>query len=697
MQVPGDRRSFPLARAAGAAFWVVYGLWSLSRVPTEWWRWRDDAVITLSHARGLAEFGYPAVSASAERVEGASSPLQMLAAAVYYRLGGDGWQAVLDAQVVVGLAVSGWLVATIVRRSAPEAPPWAVVGATAVAAMVGFTTWPALGWFGSGMENSILIPALLAVLAASITLLTDDTSRGWAVGIAVGVAGVVRVEMAVLLLPTLIVVGVMLWHQRRGAAIGAAARVGVGIAVFWGGVNVWRFITFGSVVPNSAVAQDKNSIDLLNTIPLLIVGAVALAVMCNWTRPVVRSAASISMVVLGAVATAVVWNDERSVSYFGVTRSLLLGILGLLIVVAVGWIAGFGKPQVWVPLLAVAAIPIAQQLLLGPARLDSVRISAQTLPLLAGGVGIVVAIAASRGAAIAHDSESAFLREPVEADDRGADVGPGSLLLGAMLFAGVTCGVAAVSESSAAAKPANLCCGITWSDDVLEEGERQSTLMGIPRAIVATPDLGKMSFDKSVVVVDLGALGDPLITYINRRGADLTRRYLTEVQPPDLIEVHGSWACGTLREWIRSDEFIARYELVRLNPRDGPIAGCHLDGQFQFYGRSPNDPGYAAEAELAGALAKTPSDAVSLVAAAGHDCAVLAETSDDVWACQWVRRALQRAAPELRAARAMPGAIAEFARHSPTAEFDRLILTTPPGWGERAATLVVKSFDETDD
>ncbi|MCY7412517.1 MAG: hypothetical protein LH471_05700 [Salinibacterium sp.] len=681
--MPANRQSLLLERAAGAAFWVVYGLWSLSRVPTKWWRWRDDAVITLSHARGLAEFGYPAVSASAERVEGASSPLQMLVAAVFYRLGGDGWHAVLDVQVVLGLAVSGWLVATIVRRSAPEAPASAVVGATAVVAMVGFTTWPALGWFGSGMENSILIPALLAVLVASITLLTDDTSRGWAMGIAVGVAGVVRVEMAVLLVPALVVVGVMLWHQRRGAALGTAARAGVGIAVLWGGVNIWRFITFGSVVPNSAVAQDKNSVDLLHTIPLLIVGAVALAVMCNWLRPVVRSAASISMVLLGAAATAVVWNDERSVSYFGVTRSLLLGILGLLIVVAVGWIAGFGKPQVWVPLLAVAAIPIAQQLLLGPARLDSVRIGAQSLPLLAVGVGIVVAIAASRAAAIVASNSENVVR--TDAGSEGMGLRPSSLLWGAALFAGVMFGVAAVSESSAAAKPANLCCGITWYDDVLTESARQSTLMGLPRAIVATPDLGKMSFDKSVVVVDLGALGDPLITYIDGQGADLTRRYLTDVQPPDLIEVHGSWACGTLREWIRSDEFIARYELVRLNPRDGPIAGCHLDGQFQFYGRSPSDPGYAAEAELAGALATTPSDAVSLVAVAGRDCAVLAQTSDDVWACQWVRRALQRAAPELRAAGAMSVAIAEF---------DRLVLTTPPRWGERAATLVLRSFDE---
>lgn len=687
-----DRRKLLIANAAGAAFWVAYGLWSLSRVRSDWWRWRDDAVITLSHARGLADFGYPAVSASAERVEGASSPLQMLVAAVYYRLGGDGWHGVLDTQVVLGLAVSGWLVALIVRRAAPEAPQWAVIGATAVVAMVGFTTWPALGWFGSGMENSILIPALLAVTAASIAVLTDDTSRGWGMGIVVGVAGVVRVEMALLLVPTLVVVGVMLWNQRRYAALGVMARAGVGVAVFWGGVNLWRIITFGSAVPNSAVAQDKNSVNLLHAVPLLVVAVLALAVVCNWARPVRRSAISVFMVLLGAATIVVVWSDERSVSYFGVTRSLVLGILGMLTVVAVGWIAGFGKPRIWVPLLAVAAIPIAQQLLLGPARLDRVRISAQSLPLLAVGVGIVVAIAASRAATLV-----ASIRETADRSvevDAAIALRPGSLLAGAVLFAGVMFGMAAVSESSAAAKPANLCCGIAWADDVLTESARQSTLMGLPRAIVATPDLGKMSFNKSVVVADLGALGDPLITYIDRQGADLTRRYLTEVQPPDLVEVHGSWACGTLRKWIRSDEFIARYELVRLDPRDGPIAGCYLDGRFQFYGRSPSDPGYAAEAELSGALAATPDDAISLVAAAGSDCAVLAETSDDVWACQWVRRALQRAAPELRAAGQMTGAIDELARHSPTAEFDRLVLTTPPGWGERAAALAISWFDE---
>jgi hypothetical protein len=194
------------------------------------------------------------------------------------------------------------LVATIVPLGARDASV-AVVGATAVAAMVGFTTWPALGWFGSGMENSILIPALLAVLAASITLLTDETSRGWAVGIAVGVAGVVRVEMAVLLLPTLIVVGVMLWHQRRAAAAPPPASV----LFFWGGVNVWRFIIW--LVLNSAAAQDKNSIDLLNTIPSLIVGAVT-GVMCNRRDRAVRHRSPWWC----SVSATACWNDERSVS-----------------------------------------------------------------------------------------------------------------------------------------------------------------------------------------------------------------------------------------------------------------------------------------------------------------------------------------------------------------------------------------------
>ena len=61
---------------AGFATVVLTRLWSVDEY---WWVARDDAVITLSHAKNAADFGSIGVSPG-DRVEGFSSPLQFAAA-----------------------------------------------------------------------------------------------------------------------------------------------------------------------------------------------------------------------------------------------------------------------------------------------------------------------------------------------------------------------------------------------------------------------------------------------------------------------------------------------------------------------------------------------------------------------------------------------------------------------------------------
>jgi hypothetical protein len=56
------------------------------------YRYRDDGLVTLSHARGLADVGTVSVSISGSRVEGYSTPLQFAAASAFYGLGGDGYR-----------------------------------------------------------------------------------------------------------------------------------------------------------------------------------------------------------------------------------------------------------------------------------------------------------------------------------------------------------------------------------------------------------------------------------------------------------------------------------------------------------------------------------------------------------------------------------------------------------------------------
>ena len=367
------------ASLATAVMYVAFGRWSLSRVPSGWWRWRDDAVITLSHARGLAAYGYPAVSAAAERVEGTSAPLQMFAAAIFYGLGGHGWAGFLDVQVLLGFALTGWFSARLLSHSFPTARAGGVAACSMVAAVVGFSTWQVLGWFGSGMENSLTIPVLLAVAATATGVLTGNDHRGWACGAAIGLAGIVRVEFAVFMFPVLAIVVAMLWRSRRGAAYRVA-----GLALLiWTVLHAWRWLTFHSFIPNTALAQGKHSIDLGNLFWIGVVAVAASSVMLVWRRPQWRVLTSTALGVASAAVAISALSTSSSTSAGGLPTGLVLGLAGLWTVASTAWMAGLGTPEVWAPLMAVGSVPVIQELLLGPARLDTTRIGAQALPVLA--------------------------------------------------------------------------------------------------------------------------------------------------------------------------------------------------------------------------------------------------------------------------------------------------------------------------
>ncbi len=667
------------APALAAVLWVAYGVWALAGVPSRSWRWRDDAVITLSHARGLVAFGHPAVSAAAERVEGTSAPLQMFAAALYYRLGGEGWETFLDAQVVVGFAVSGWFVARILQLAYPDARTSTVVIAAWLVGVVGFSAWPALGWFGSGMENSVLVPLLFAVVACSVGLLVDERSRGIAAGVAFGLAGVARVEFAVFLVPALILV-VLLARGRRHDAV----RMVVIAGACWSGVHLWRYLTFGSILPNTAVAQDKTGVELVNLVPIAVVTVSCAVVMWCWHHDLRRVCASAVFAVAGSAVIVAAWRTDNSTSFGGLPTPLVLGAAAIGVISALGWIVGAANRCVWTPVLAVGFAPIAQQLLLGPARLDASRVSAQSLPVLSLGVALAIIHASgATGAETSHQWRAAT------GSFNGGRLVFATVVMGTIIVGGAVLASIALSRASNDSKAYYLCCDIPWHTTVLDQAEQHRVEHGLPRSIVATADLGKYSFDKSVIVVDLGDLGDALMAELRADRPDLIAAYLNHVQPPDVVETHGIWACSVHRAWLDSTEFAERYELARLDARSGQIEHCPHHGDFQYYRRTPLDLTYPAETALAAALAQRPDHGPVLVGAAAHACA----TPGDPWSCQWIRRAIQRSSPELREAASFTKTVDTLTRVSPTGELDALILTTPPGWAPRAADLIIEQLD----
>lgn len=659
---PARRRA---SRWWGAVAWIAVGAYLLWRVPEAWWQFRDDGVITLSHARGLVEFGHPAVSAAGERVEGASAPLQMFLAAAFYWMGGSGWQLFMDAQVVLGFALAGWSAAWLCRLHAPEAKRGVHLGAVLVAALLGLTAWRSVGWFASGMENSLTVGLLLLVMAATTAAVTDVECRGWLAGLAFGLAGISRVELAGLLLPALAATVVALRRRPK-----VAVRVAGVAGSVWAVVHGWRYLTFGTFIPNSAVVQDKVEVDTSALWWLAGCGLLVAAVLVVWWHPKCRIAVSVAVVCIAARAWWTAWRGDRY-AVLGVDRLVVMSALGSVIVVAIGWAVGVGRRSAWAVLAAAAMVPIAQRLLFGKARLDAERLSTMALPLL----GVCAALVVLSGAnAVSRLAESAG--DP----DRGR-VQRRRAVWGALAVVVAVAGLGVSYWSSRQDRPQSLCCSIDGYATVLSDARSIATDRGFAASIVATPDLGKLSFDKQVVIVDLGRLGDALLTEINRRRPDLVDEYLNRFAVPDLIELHGDWACNVYRRWLATPDFRARYRLLHADP-DGAKAGCPHGGATQFYVRS--DVAYDAEAKLAASLSTSPGSAPAAVRAAYAEC----QRDDSSMDCVAVRRAIARSVPALRAAGTF-AAVVDATDRSPTPELDRLLLTTPPGWAPRAADLLI--------
>lgn len=645
-----------------AAVWLVAVALRLRGIPSSRWHWRDDAVITLSHARGWIDFGVPSVSASGDRIEGYSSPLQLFLAGVAYRLGGSGWRLLLDVQVILGVAVAGFMAARLIRHAVRTSRGWVIVVAAGLVAVVALRPWVAAGWLVSGMENSLTIPLLLAVMAGMVGLVRVPSTRGWGLGVAFGLAGIVRTEFAILLVPALVAVLVMVPAGRRRVAWRVVA---IGVAT-WLLAYGWRVLTFRTVAPNTAVVQDKTMLSAARLLPIFIITVALAVVLAAWRRDQLRLIAGVVIGTAAAVLALVAASWDHPV-IGGIPSPHVAAAVALLVVAAAGWIMGAGDRVAWTVIVLVGMVPITQQLLLGGARLDVSRIGGQTLMLLATAAGVVLGTVLGRP------------RRPALTAAVGAGCG--------LAAVGLWLGWRAPTDD-----PTMLCCSIDRYTVTLAVAGQHAADTAMPRAIVAAPDLGKLSFPKSVVIVDLGLLGDPMATQIDRLRPDLVDDYLTAVQIPDVVAIHGSWTCSVYRQWVTSNEFTVRYDLVRADDSGSRSTSCPDGDDFRYYRRRPADPGYEREAALAGALVAAPRTAPAAVEAAAAECT--AEAVIDPWSCQWVRRAIQRAIPELRSAGMRDDTINAYVEASPSGELDKLLLTTPPGWADDAARLAIAELDE---
>ena len=627
---------------------------------------RDDGIITLSHARGLVDVGTVSVGANGARVEGFSAPLQFAAAVPYFAAGGTDpgifmFTQVAFTTVLLGAAAFVFVAAVVPRRSLR-----AQIAAASLVSVPVFASFRFFGWHLSGMENSITN----ALVASSLALLAVSLRRSrwlWCASVVTGLLAVTRDEFVVHAFALLLVMAVLL--ARRGAATRRRlVALFAPAALLWTAVQIVRVWYFGSLVPNSGAAQRIEPVDnilgLLAVVWPLVAGGVAAAVAWKTRRrPDARSwqisAACIGVVGLGASAWLMASSARTGTLDAVLPTFAVLGALPWFFALAILLLLSPRRliDAEWLPVTMLASA-VGHVLVFGQARLSGERV-----------VSFVMVPLACLLATFILEWDPARALQRLQASAR---IGAAALACGAFALLAVVGRLDAYAVTT-------LCCDVTptaRSIETVADSVRRANGLSIVR--VANPDLGALSLRKAVDVVDLGYLGDPLLTRLwndtsHERAAPAVVVYLNEVARPDVIEIHGHYACD-YAAWLRSTRF---HELYRKLSDDGWTkswlrAGCDdpAGASGGVWERRDLAGGFGSpELELARVLITSPK--VGVVERAIDQCAA----DQGPWRCQWVTRAILRNQRFLDD-RGVLGAMVAALRRAPTWRYDDAILSS---------------------
>ncbi len=454
------------------------------------YKYRDDGVITMSHARNLIDYGHIGVDPSGKRLEGFSAPVQFWIYAAVYGLTGVEWDTFADAQTLLCTFLLGFLFLQFFEKS------WimGLIGGAFAAWFMQFHH-SFFQWHASGMENPWThILFLGSALLMFRAFRGDEIKLRWAV--ILFLASISRLDSIYHLAPIAFVWALM-WHSEY-RSWRSFHLIGLAFA-FWGVYQCWRLYYFGSLLPNTGLAQGidvrQNISDLWNGSPDHLRESLM------WARMIMQNHG--------------VWFLLPLLFFFPFTR-FDRNSQFILVITGVATATAFLNPAIF-----------------GMTRLDPGRSTTFLVPFVA--LLLVWQISQLQPFKRKH----LFLL----------------LVVPATLFLIKSYAPAWVGE------PRPLCCAAGINEEIIREGRKFAEENNLHRLNVAAPDLGKLSYAKLFNLTDLGYLGSPIMAHFRDR-PELQIAYFFHYALPDLVEVHGPW-CETYRQLLSDPRFGELYEPVR--------------------------------------------------------------------------------------------------------------------------------------
>lgn len=231
---------------AGMMVLLVF-VFGYKHIPENFYEYRDDGIITMSHAKNLADYGVIGINPSGERVEGYSTPAQFLSYYILYSLTGLSFKTYSTLQTFLAAFLLGFIFIKFFKSNC-----YIGLILTLFSALLLIKNPSFLGWHGSGMENAITHVLFLAAVYLLYKMYHQEKINYYFAPI-LFLAAVARIESIYYILPLLIIFALS-WYFTRNDMAGFKFLLAV--LGFWAIFNGLRWLYFGDFLPNTAYGQN---------------------------------------------------------------------------------------------------------------------------------------------------------------------------------------------------------------------------------------------------------------------------------------------------------------------------------------------------------------------------------------------------------------------------------------------------------
>ena len=223
---------------------------------------RDDAIITLSHAKNFVDYGFIGVNPSGPIVEGFSAPFQFWIYVIFYKLTKVEFKSFFLFQTIICTFLLGGFFTLFFNKSFKSKFLISFFSALSLTFI-----WKFFSWHGSGMENAYTHFLFLGTVYFLYNFFKKDKINFY-FAIFVFFATISRVESVYHIAPILLIFSIF-WFLSNLEKSNLQKLEGLLFSSFvfilWLSFHLGRFFYFGDFLPNTAYAQNISILDRINS------------------------------------------------------------------------------------------------------------------------------------------------------------------------------------------------------------------------------------------------------------------------------------------------------------------------------------------------------------------------------------------------------------------------------------------------